>query len=301
MKKLLIIGSKGFIGSHCYCYYKKNANYKVFQTDVFPDTGLDDYYKLDLINPDFNSIFQKQKFDFCMNVSGSASVPFSISNPAEDFRLNVGNVNLILHAIRNNNSECRFLNFSSAAVYGNPGSLPITEIMPSAPLSPYGFHKMLSEHICSEFYKLYQISTCCLRVFSAFGPGLRKQLFWDLAKKADESEIVELFGTGNESRDFVYIDDLVSAIEIVISNAPFRGEAINVSGGKEISVRHAAETFLKYYKPGAVLKFSGIVKTGDPLHWEADISRLKEMGFDPQTSFEEGMSRYSEWLVKNRL
>jgi dTDP-glucose 4,6-dehydratase/UDP-glucose 4-epimerase len=300
LKNILIIGSRGFIGSHCYCYYKKNANYKVFQTDVFPDNDLDDYYQLDSRNPDFAGIFQKQKFDFCINASGSASVPFSISNPAEDFRLNVSNVNLILHAIRNNNPECRFINFSSAAVYGNPDSLPITEIMASSPLSPYGFHKMLSEHICNEFYKLYQIATCSLRVFSAFGPGLRKQLFWDLAKKADESEIAELFGTGKESRDFIYIDDLVTAVDVVITNSLFRGEAINASGGKEISVRYAAETFLNYYKPGTELRFSGIAKTGDPLNWEADISRLKTLGFDPRISFVEGMRRYCEWLKKNR-
>jgi dTDP-glucose 4,6-dehydratase/UDP-glucose 4-epimerase len=209
-------------------------------------------------------------------------------------------VYLLLHNIRKYQPSCRFITFSSAAVYGNPDTLPICERMSSSPLSPYGFHKMLSEHICTEFFKLYQILTCSLRIFSAFGPGLYKQLFWDLAKKTDESEIVELFGTGNESRDFIYIDDLVSAVDIIVSKASFTGEVINVSSGKEILIRHAAETFLNHYKPGAELKFSGIAKPGDPLNWKADISKLKSLGFDPCVSFEEGVKKYCDWLIKNR-
>lgn len=298
--KILIIGSSGFIGSHLSDYYSKKGD-DVTGCDIKPSISKDiKFHLLSSHNQDFSGLFDGMPYEICLNASGSASVPFSINNPAEDFRLNVTNVYLLLHNIRKYQPTCRFLTFSSAAVYGEPGLMPITESISCTPLSPYGFHKMLSENICSEFYKLYQISTSSLRVFSAFGPNLRKQLFWDLAKKADESEIVELFGTGNESRDFIYIDDLVSAIDIVMSNAPFMGEAINISGGKEISVRHAAEIFLKYYKPGAVLKFSGIAKIGDPLHWEADISRLKAMGFNPHTAFEEGVRRYCKWLIKNR-
>jgi dTDP-glucose 4,6-dehydratase/UDP-glucose 4-epimerase len=297
VENILIIGSKGFIGGSCYSYFKKNNHYKVFQADILKDDESDNYYRLDSAKPDFKGLFKNQKFDFCINASGSASVPFSIDNPADDFRLNVANVNLILHAIRNENPDCRFVNFSSAAVYGNPLYLPVKENTQLAPVSPYGFHKMISEQICFEFWGLYNIRTCSLRVFSAFGTGLKKQLFWDLAQKADKNKIVKLFGTGNESRDFIYIDDLVSAIDIIISNSPFKGEAINISRGEEISVRHAAETFLNYYKPGATLRFSGITKQGDPLHWEADISKLKSLGFNPCISFEAGVKRYCDWLV----
>jgi UDP-glucose 4-epimerase len=294
--KILVIGSSGFIGSHL-CRYFMGERHEVTGCDIKPPVN--DELSFILIpndNQDFSGVFDKEPYDICINASGSASVPYSITNPAEDFRLNVTNVYLLLHKIRKHQPACRFLNFSSAAVYGNPDSLPIIESMSSAPLSPYGFHKMLSEHICNEFYKLYQISTCCLRVFSAYGPGLRKQLFWDLVQKAKISETVELFGSGFESRDFIYIDDLVSAVDIILLKASFTGEAINVAGGKEINIRHVAETFLNYYKPGAEVKFSGIAKPGDPLNWVADISKLKTLGFDLHVSFEEGVKRYCDWL-----
>jgi UDP-glucose 4-epimerase len=294
--RILVIGSSGFIGSHLCKYFIANEH-EVLGCDIIPslDKKLN-FLLLSSKDQDFNKVFNNQLYDICINASGSASVPFSITNPAADFRLNVTNVYLLLHNIRKNQPSCRFLNFSSAAVYGNPESLPINENIYSAPLSPYGFHKMLSEHICNEFFKLYRISTCSLRVFSAYGPGLRKQLFWDLVQKVRISETVELFGSGIESRDFIYIDDLVSAIDIVISNASFTGEAINVAGGKEINIKYAAETFLNLFKPGVELKFSGIAKPGDPLNWEADISKLKSLGFVPRVSFGDGVKRYCEWM-----
>ena len=167
--KILIIGSSGFIGSHLHKYFSKNGS-EVTGCDIINPVSEDiSFILISPENRDFSGLFEKKAYDICINASGSASVPFSINNPAEDFRLNVTNVYLLLHNIRKYQPTCRFLNFSSAAVYGDPGLLPITESISSTPLSPYGFHKMLSENICSEFYKLYQISTCSLRVFSAFG------------------------------------------------------------------------------------------------------------------------------------
>jgi UDP-glucose 4-epimerase len=297
--KVLIIGSSGFIGSHLYQYLTRRG-FQVKGCDIskVPVTA-DSFILLASGNEDFSGVFENEVYDICINASGSASVPFSISNPADDFRLNVTNVYLLLHKILKYQPSCRFINFSSAAVYGNPESLPVTETMPPSPLSPYGFHKMLSEHICNEFYKLYKIETLCLRVFSAFGPRLHKQLFWDLAGKADKSDIVELFGTGDESRDFIYIDDLVAAVEKVIYGSRFNGEVINVSSGEETTVRHSAETFLGYYRPDAKLRFSGKEKPGDPIHWKADISKLRAMGFNPCVKFTEGVRLYCDWLKTN--
>jgi UDP-glucose 4-epimerase len=297
--KVLIIGSSGFIGSHLYQYLSLKG-YQVRGCDISKvQVKEDSFILLSSGNEDFSGVFENEVYDLCINASGSASVPFSITNPADDFRLNVTNVYLLLHKILKFQPSCRFINFSSAAVYGNPDSLPVSEEMPSSPLSPYGFHKMLSEHICNEFYKLYKIETLSLRVFSAFGPRLHKQLFWDLAAKADNSQIVELFGTGNESRDFIYIDDLVAAVEKVIHGSQFNGDVINVSSGEETSVSYAAETFLGFYKPDAVLKFSGIEKPGDRVNWKADISKLKAMGFTGSVTFEDGVRRYSDWLKIN--
>jgi UDP-glucose 4-epimerase len=298
--KILIIGSSGFIGSHLYEAFEKKG-YLVTGCDIIsPRINQKSFLSIPSGNAEFSNLFDGKLYDICINASGTGSVPFSICNPADDFRMNVTNVYLLLHNIHKFQPNCKFINFSSAAVYGNPVTLPINENHPSSPLSPYGFHKMLSEHICNEFYKLYKLPSCNLRVFSAFGPGLRKQLFWDLAQKASDGWDVELFGDGNESRDFIFIDDLVSAVEIIMLKASFSGEAINISSGEEISIRYAAENFLKVYKPGVRLRFSGIAKKGDPRNWKSDISVLKAMGFKPQITFIEGLKRYSEWILMEK-
>ena len=98
----------------------------------------------------------------------------------------------ILVAIRDRNSSCKFINFSSAAVYGNPKFLPITENSVCKPLFPYGFHKLQSELLLTEYYNFFGLKTCSLRVFSAYGPLLKKQLFWDLYQKAIQNDTISL-------------------------------------------------------------------------------------------------------------
>ena len=100
--------------------------------------------------------------------------------------------------------------------------MPIKESSPIRPLSPYGFHKAMAEKLCEEYYTFFGIATCSLRIFSAFGPGLRKQLLWDIYNKSKSLNSIELFGTGNESCDYIYIDDIVRAIELVIRKSLFR-------------------------------------------------------------------------------
>jgi len=82
------------------------------------------------------------------------------------------------------NNKCKYLHISSAAVYGNPKQLPVKETDNCQPLSPYGWHKWMSELICQEYFRLYNIRSLIVRPFSVYGPGLRKQLFWDLYGKA---------------------------------------------------------------------------------------------------------------------
>lgn len=298
--KILIIGCNGFIGSHLANYFISN-NTKVIGCDIHKSTSLHvPYSQINNIDPDFNQLFLNESFDFCINASGSASVPYSIQNPAEDFRLNVTNVNLILHAIRNHNNTCGFLNFSSAAVYGNPIQLPIDESMTSAPLSPYGFHKLISEQICSEFYKLYNIKTLSLRVFSAYGPGLQKQLFWDIYNKLknNKKELI-LYGSGNESRDFIYIEDLCIAVETLINSANLNGDAINIASGEELKIKDAAKLFIKALNISIEPQFSGEQKKGDPLNWRADISKLNSLGYKPRYNFEKGIHLSGKWLLEN--
>jgi UDP-glucose 4-epimerase len=206
MNKILIVGSKGFIGSNLGKYLNILASVEVWGCDVVTDYGASNYYLIDASNSDFEELFQAHSFDICFNCSGSASVPDSLLHPLRDFYLNSLNVFKMAEAIRKYRPECKFLNISSAAVYGNPEQLPIKETAALMPISPYGYHKLQSENICEEFNRFYNIQTCSVRIFSAYGNGLKKQLFWDISQKLSKNNEVVLFGTGMESRDFIHID-----------------------------------------------------------------------------------------------
>jgi UDP-glucose 4-epimerase len=295
--KILIIGSSGFIGSHCLEYFIYKG-LEVFHADI-NESDKDNFYKIESQNSDFTKPFKEFKFDVCINASGSANVGFSFVNPVKDFELNVINVQKILVAIRDYNTSCKFINFSSAAVYGNPQILPITENNLCKPLSPYGFHKLQSELLLTEYHKFFGLNTCSLRVFSAYGPGLKKQLFWDLYQKTIQNDVISLFGTGNETRDFIYIDDLLQIIDLVIKYSDFNGSIYNVASQIETTIAQAAKLFINEFSPEKKILFNGEAKVGDPNNWIADMELLRNFGFVPQFDLSVGLKKYAEWLKKS--
>lgn len=298
---VIIIGSKGFIGNNLFNYFQIKG-YNVSGADVMVDyADTEHYFLIDASNSDYNDVFQHSKFDVCVNCSGAASVPESLMNPIRDYYLNTTNVFRILEAIRKHQPKCRFVNLSSAAVYGNPQVLPVNELLEPNPLSPYGFHKLQAEQICKEYWGFFGIPTCSLRIFSVYGPGLKKQIFWDLFRKAKSGIPFSLYGTGNESRDFIYILDLVKAIELVIKFSNFEADIVNVANGKEIKIEDAVSTFFSFFKPEIKYSFSGEIRKGDPVNWRADISKLINYGYHPSVDIITGLSSYYEWIEMNNL
>jgi dTDP-glucose 4,6-dehydratase/UDP-glucose 4-epimerase len=154
----------------------------------------------------------------------------------------------------------------------------------------------MSENICREFFLFFGVPTCSLRIFSAFGEGLKKQLFWDLYQKTRTSGEVSLFGTGKESRDFIYIQDLVEAIYLVAQHGSFKGEAINIANGREVFIEDCVHTFYALFEKPVKFRFRGESRAGDPNNWVADISALKELGYRQQHSLEDGLKKYYEWI-----
>jgi UDP-glucose 4-epimerase len=290
---VLIIGSEGFIGQALVNHFRRK-NVQVFGVDIVSQT-LPNYIFINAASPDYNEVFQNTSFDVCINASGAANVSFSEVKPAWDYELNTHNVFKMLDGIRKFAPSCKFIHLSSAAVYGNPESLPISESFPIKPLSPYGFHKWQSEILCQEFSSVYGVKSLVLRIFSAFGPGLAKQFFWDLYQKSKTSKNIEIFGTGTETRDFIFIDDIIQAIEIVIQN-PIAQTIINVANGEEISTETAAITFFTLLDKDIDFSFNGQVRKGDPKNWRADISILKSLGYEQQVTFKQGIVQYCKWL-----
>ena len=212
--------------------------------------------------------------------------------------MNTVNVYKLLEAIHRFCPECRYINISSAAVYGNPNSLPILESQSLSPLSPYGKHKLYAEQICEQFNTFYGIDTCSLRVFSAYGVGLRKQLFWDLFNKSKGVSQIELWGTGNESRDFIEVRDIVKIIELLLIPPKFLFQTLNVGNGIEISIKNVAHLFFEQLNKKIILNFNGEKRVGDPQNWQADVSRLKSIGYINNVDINKGLKDYCKWLIQ---
>jgi UDP-glucose 4-epimerase len=295
--KILILGSEGFIGSNLVSFFKKQ-NQDVVSADIILKVE-DNYILINPESPNFASLFQNNIFDVCINATGAANVQFSFTYPHTDYYLNTANVYAILDSIRLFNPNCAFINLSSAAVYGNPKSLPILENSIIKPASPYGLHKQYSEQICTEFYDFFGIKTISVRIFSAYGPGLRKQLFWDLYQKLKiNNETIELYGTGEETRDFVYIDDLIQAIHNIILSEFYTGNTINIASGVSSTIKTASLCFINNINPNLKVIFNKQTKEGDPLYWEANIDLLKSLGYKSQTTLLDGISKTAD-LLKN--
>lgn len=294
--KILIIGVNGFIGAHAHSYFLHEGHELVGVATR--GTGNSSLYIVDKFEPDFNPIFQEHQIDVCINASGSSGVGFSIREPEKDYQLNVGINRKLLSAIKQHAPQTKFIHLSSAAVYGNPAKLPISETTEANPISPYGHHKLQAEEICTEFNREYNIQTESLRIFSVYGPGLKKQLFWDIYQKSTKTNELELWGTGEETRDYIFIDDLMLAIEAIIQNSKFKNDIVNVANGVEVTIKEAAEILIQNLGTRHQINFNQQVRKGDPLNWCADTSKLREMGYKQSTSIHEGLGKLARWIGK---
>jgi UDP-glucose 4-epimerase len=297
--KALVIGSKGFIGSHLIAYLSAQGA-EVWGCDVFTDYNEVHFFLVDASNADYNEMFVYQRFDVCINCSGAANVSDSLVHPLRDFTLNTFNVVKLLEAIRKHAPACRFLNISSAAVYGNPAQLPVAETQRLLPVSPYGLHKLQAEQLCGEYTHHFKVQTCSVRVFSAYGIGLRKQLLWDLFIKSRQHKKVSLFGTGKESRDFIHVDDIAKALWLIIQNGDFAGDVYNVANGIEVPIEKLVSVFYNVLGEDIAYTFNGEKRKGDPQNWVADISRLKALGYETTVKLEQGVQQYIQWLREEK-
>jgi UDP-glucose 4-epimerase len=295
--KVLLLGSRGFIGSRLVKFFTAKG-YEVFGCDLQEYSGKEyTYQKISVLSSDFETLFINQQFNACVNASGSGNVAFSVSFPLSDFEANAFSIIKVLETIRKFQTDCKYIHISSAAVYGNPAHLPVSESSEISPLSPYGYHKWISEIICKEYYKCYQLPIAILRPFSVYGDGLKKQLLWDICSRLSTSNSIQLSGTGNESRDFIHINDLVHLIDIILCKASFTCEAYNAASGMETSIRSVAQFFEHLYMTGnKKISFSGEARKGDPLNWRADISKITTLGFSPAVPLQKGIANYIQWF-----
>lgn len=236
--------------------------------------------------------------DVVVHCAGSGSVPFSVAHPEEDFVAGPGLVTHLLESIKQSSLVPTIIFPSSAAVYGNPQRLPITENSILQPISPYGRHKIISEEMLRDANRDYGIPFLIFRIFSGYGAGLRKQLLWDAAGKIIAGNCV-LHGTGQETRDFIHAWDVARFMEQCIEN-DVRNVTLNVAQGTGVTVRELVELLASHLAAGVFPSFSGKVRAGDPLYWQADVSRLADLGFSTRISLEEGVAHFASWYLADQ-
>ena len=294
--KILITGASGFIGKACMNYFSQNHD--VIGVDYY-NNGSENIH----IETDFSvtkGLIEKTCPDIIINCAGTSNIQESFSNTLKDFSSNTAFVQLVLDTIKSKSPETKFVQLSSAAVYGNVVNLPINEDALPNPISPYGFHKLLSEKLVSHYHKLFKINTVSVRIFSAYGDGLRRQFIFDLYSKfASNSKAISLFGTGNESRDFIHISDIIRALDIIIKNAQFEGEVYNLASGQESFINSTSALFAEICNYSGEINFVNSAIDGYPINWRADISKLAKLGFKPQMNLDEGLKKYYTWIKDN--
>lgn len=293
-RTILVTGANGFIGS--YAARRLRARYRVLGIDTNASDlfgSCNEYCQMVLPDADLEELLRLKAPAACLHFAGSASVGHSMEHPSHDFTAGPVALFQLLDAMRKAAPGCTLFFPSSAAVYGNPKGLPIGENSELAPISPYGHHKLISEQVIKEFSEVYGVNGVILRIFSCYGPGLRKQLLWDVCEKIADGRL-ELFGSGNETRDFIHVDDVTAALEHLLDAGVTHGR-FNLAGGEQTSIRKVAETLAKAYGGDVVPEFNGQTRPGDPLCWQADVSALAGTGFSPATPLAQGLSDYALW------
>lgn len=235
------------------------------------------------------------------HLAGGSSVGPSFANPHEDFVRTVDTTTRLLDWVRVRAPECVVVAASSAAVYGAGHRGPIPESTPVTPFSPYGYHKAMMEMLCRCYGSSFELRVAVLRLFSVYGSGLRKQLLWDLCTKLDTTAgIVTLDGTGEETRDWLHIDDAVRLLDLIAGTAAPSCPIVNGGTGRATSIREIATGVARSWQPGRQVTFSGGTRAGDPQDLIAATELAGRLCFEPRVTLDAGIEAFVGWYRAGR-
>ncbi|WAR44089.1 NAD-dependent epimerase/dehydratase family protein [Methylomonas rapida] len=296
-KRALILGAAGFIGSHL--VQRLNAGNEFTHLALAGHGVAQKYYSSNMMIfdglIDSNMLNQCPTPDVILFAAGSASVGASIENPTKDFKLSIPSLVDLLDKLRTNWPRSRLVYISSAAVYGESSSIATPTQSQLLPLSPYGLHKKISEELILFELIRNRLDAVIVRPFSIYGPGLKKQLLWDALNKAQLGHY-SFFGTGNEMRDWIFVDDLVSLL-VDISLYPERFPTIlNIGTGIPVSVANILRKLYTAFGIWQSPTFVNVNKAGDPCDLSADPMEQTPYSSYFKTPLDKGLQHYVNWF-----
>ncbi|PWB27625.1 NAD-dependent epimerase/dehydratase family protein [Flavobacterium sp. HTF] len=306
MRKYVITGGAGFIGSHIAEHLSKEGH----QVTILDSLRTGFEHNLNGLNVDFvkgdirdenlvNEVIKGASGIF--HLAALVSVPESLLKIKECIEINtIGTIN-ILEAAKNN-ADCKVVLSTSAANYGNNPVLPKVETMFPEPMTPYAITKLDGEYYLKMYLDQYQVPTASLRYFNVFGPRQNPQSAYAAAvpifiNKALHNEPITIYGDGLQTRDFIYVKDVVKA-NILASQKG--SETYNVALGHSTSVLELAEKIIKITNSKSQIKFLE-ERPGDIKHSKANPSKFNQLGFQPEytidRALEETILFYHQELV----
>ena len=303
MPTALVTGAAGFVGSNL-VEALADRGYTVRGVDNFETGRRSNLEPLDSL-PEFS--FHEADIrdgeamadlmdgvDYLFHQAAVASVPRSVEDPVTTTDANCTGTATVLDAARRAGVEAAVV-ASSSSVYGSSEELPKIESMPATPESPYALSKYFTEELALEFSDFYDIDTVALRYFNVFGPrqdpeGQYAAVIPKFVSLMLDGDRPVVFGDGEQSRDFTYIDNAVQA-NVLAAEGDVTGEAFNVGTGGRVTVNELVET-LNDHLGTDLDPIHDDPRPGDVRHSHADVSKARDLlGYDPEVGFEEGLAR----------
>ena len=303
--KALVTGGAGFIGSHLVeALVARDAGVTVVDNLV---TGTIDnlssvadrvsFVRLDLTRDDLGTVLEAGQFDLIVHAAGNANIPISVSEPQRDFEDNALATLRLLESVRRSSAQPKIVNISSATVYADTRGAPMTEKDPMDPVSPYGVSKLAAELYVKVYAQLHGLRACSVRVFSVFGPRLRKQVVWDfMTRLSRDPANLTIRGDGTERRNPTHVSNIVSAILLTADKAEMRGEAYNIGSRDSVSIAELARDVAHAMGLDPDIEVAGDAQQGHARAWVADVTKLESMGYTPQIGYHDGLRHTVEWF-----
>ena len=304
-KSYVVTGGAGFIGSHLVRELVEAGN-EVLVVDNLSTGRVSNLGevvgRVSLVQADLREWLcsdgpRLRDYEGVYHLAANAYIPPSVEDPRFDFDSNLLASFDLLEALRKHAPECRLVFASTGGVYGNPLTLPIKETDPTVPISPYGVSKLAAERYVSVYGDLYGLDARSLRFFSVYGPRQRKQVVYDLFRKIQaRTGFLEVLGDGSQVRDFIYVDDLVRALTLLMERGDARGGTYNVASGKSVALSVLAELVIATSGIDSEVRYTGSIREGDAERWDVDTGLIQSLGFQSQVDLQEGLRAVWCWV-----